>query len=53
MHTMQEWKDLYRFTEEDARLLLSLRPLAEGCKERLATQYYDYLLGILETATLI
>ncbi|BBA71712.1 protoglobin domain-containing protein [Geobacter sulfurreducens] len=50
MLTMQEIKAHYRFTDEDAELLGSLFPLAEANKERLADQFYDYLLGIPETA---
>lgn len=50
MLTMQEIKAHYFFTTEEETLLLSLRPLAEANKERLADKFYNYLLGIPETA---
>ncbi len=53
MLTMQDIKGHYNFTEEDAALLKSLRPLAEAHKERLTSIFYDFLLGIPETANLL
>jgi uncharacterized membrane protein (DUF373 family) len=50
MLTMQEIKHHYFFNDEDAGLLLTLRPLAEANKERMADEFYDFLLGIPETA---
>ncbi|HWI41380.1 MAG TPA: protoglobin domain-containing protein, partial [Verrucomicrobiae bacterium] len=50
MLTMQDIRNHYFFTDEDAALLLSLRPLAERYSERMADEFYDYLLGIPETA---
>ncbi len=50
MLTMQDIKGHYFFTDEDAALLLQLRPLAEANKERMVDEFYDYLLGIPETA---
>jgi uncharacterized membrane protein (DUF373 family) len=50
MLTMQDIKGHYFFTEEDAELLRQLRPLAEANKERMVDEFYDYLLGIPETA---
>lgn len=50
MLTMQEIKNHYFFTDEDAALLATLRPLAEANSQRLADEFYDFLLGIPETA---
>jgi len=50
MFTMQEIKSHYIFTEEEAEALNSLLPLAESQKERMINEFYDYLLGIPETA---
>lgn len=53
MLTMQDIKGHYFFTDDDAELLKSLRSLAEASKERMAEEFYDYLLGIPETAELL
>lgn len=53
MLTMQEFKAHYQFTDEDALLLKYLLPLAEEHKEQLADEFYDYLLGMPETAALV
>ena len=50
MLTMNDIKSHYFFTDDDAELLRSLRPLAEGNKERMVSEFYDFLLGIPETA---
>ncbi len=50
MLTMQELKSHYYFTDDEAELLKSLLPMAEANKKRLADEFYDYLLGIPETA---
>lgn len=50
MLTMQDIKGHYFFTDDDAELLRQLRPLAEANKERMVDEFYDYLLGIPETA---
>lgn len=50
MLTMQDIKDHYFFTDQDAELLKSLRPLAEANSEKMAREFYDFLLGIPETA---
>lgn len=50
MLIMQEIKGHYLFTDEDAELLKSLLPLAEANQGRFADEFYDYLLGIPETA---
>jgi uncharacterized membrane protein (DUF373 family) len=53
MLTMQDIKGHYFFTDDDAELLKELRPLAEANQERMADEFYDYLLGIPETAALL
>lgn len=50
MLTMQDIKGHYIFTDEDAELLKSLRPLAEANKERMSSEFYDFLLEIPDTA---
>ncbi|SNB47253.1 protoglobin domain-containing protein [Geobacter sp. DSM 9736] len=50
MLTMQEIRMHYFFTEEDAELLKELLPLMAANQERMASEFYDYLLGIPETA---
>lgn len=47
---MQGIKSHYQFTDEDAELLLSVKPLAEANKHLLAAVFYEYLLGMKETA---
>ncbi|MSM39532.1 MAG: heme-binding sensor globin domain-containing protein [Geobacter sp.] len=53
MLTMQNIKTHYFFTDSDALLLRELRPMAEGHQDRMVDEFYDYLLGIPETATLL
>ncbi len=50
MITMHDIKNHYFFNDEDAALLRELMPLAEANSERMAREFYDYLLGIPETA---
>ncbi len=50
MLTMQEIKGHYFFTDEDAELLRSLQPLMAASADRMADEFYDFLLGIPETA---
>jgi uncharacterized membrane protein (DUF373 family) len=50
MLTMQEIKSHYFFTDEEAAMLRELLPLAEANRERMSDEFYDYLLGIPETA---
>jgi uncharacterized membrane protein (DUF373 family) len=50
MLNMQEIRSHYFFTSEDAALLQSLRPLTAACADRMADEFYDFLLGIPETA---
>ena len=53
MVTIQEIKRHYFFTDADAELLKSLRPLADSVQERMADEFYDYRLGIPETAAFL
>ncbi len=53
MVTIDELKRHYLFTEEDAGLLASLRPLAETNAQTITDELYDYLLGIPETAAFL
>ncbi len=50
MLSMEEIKRHYRFTSEDARLLQALLPVAESSAQRMIEEFYDYLLGLPETA---
>jgi len=53
MITMQDLRDHYRFTDQDAELLLSLQPLAEQNQERFSLEFYDYLYSLPETARIL
>ncbi|MFZ2950080.1 MAG: protoglobin domain-containing protein [Desulfuromonadaceae bacterium] len=53
MFTMQDLRDHYRFTDQDAELLLSLQPLAEQNRERFSVEFYDYLYSLPETAAIL
>ena len=53
MLTMQEIKAHYFFTEQDADLLRQLCALMEASQDRMAEEFYDYLLGIPETAAFL
>jgi uncharacterized membrane protein (DUF373 family)/hemoglobin-like flavoprotein len=50
---MQELKDHYRFTDDDAELLKSFQPLAAQHLERFNNEFYDYLYGLPETAAIL
>jgi len=50
MLTMQDIKSHYFFTDEDAELLKSFRSVAEANQERMVAVFYDFVLGIPETA---
>src|SRR6266545_992936 len=50
MLIMQEIRGHYFFTDDDAALLKSLTPLMAGNADRMADEFYDFLLGIPETA---
>jgi len=53
MITMPELRDHYRFTDEDAELLLSLQPLAREQVEQFSQEFYDYLYGLPDTAAIL
>ena len=53
MLTMLDLRDHYRFTDQDAELLLSLQPLAEENRERFSLEFYDYLYSLPETASIL
>ena len=53
MIKMQDLRNHYRFTDEDAELLLSLQPLAEENRERFSIEFYDYLYSLPETAAIL
>jgi uncharacterized membrane protein (DUF373 family)/hemoglobin-like flavoprotein len=53
MISMQELKEHYRFTAEDAELLQSFQPLAAQHLERFGEEFYDYLYGLPETAAIL
>ncbi len=53
MFTMHDLRDHYRFTDQDAELLLSLQPLAEQNRERFSLEFYDYLYSLPETAAIL
>jgi len=53
MLTMNDIKAHYFFTDEDAFLLKSLQPLIIESQERMTELFYDFLLGIPETAELL
>lgn len=53
MIPMQELRDHYRFTDEDAELLLSLQPLAREQVDRFSQEFYDYLYGLPDTAAIL
>ena len=53
MFTMQDLRDHYRFTDQDAELLLSLQPLAKQHRERFSLEFYDYLYSLPETEAIL
>lgn len=53
MISMQELKDHYRFTDDDAELLKAFQPLAAQHLERFSGEFYDYLYGLPETAAIL
>jgi len=53
MYTMQEIKGHYLFSSEEAETLRSLLPIAEKNRELMIDDFYDYLLGIPETAAFL
>ena len=53
MISMQDLKDHYRFTDDDAELLKSFQPLAAQHLERFSEEFYDYLYSLPETAAIL
>jgi len=53
MIKMQELREHYRFTDDDAELLKSLQPLAIENQEKFSLAFYDYLYGLPETAEIL
>jgi len=51
--TMQEIKNHYFFTDNDAELLKELLPVAQENSNLMVDEFYDYLLKIPETAKLL
>jgi len=53
MYSMQEIKGHYNFSDEEAETLKSLLPIAEKNRGLMIDEFYDYLLGIPETAAFL
>ena len=53
MYSMQEIKEHYLFSDEDAETLKLLLPIAQANRELMIKDFYDYLLGIPETAAFL
>jgi uncharacterized membrane protein (DUF373 family) len=53
MYSMQDIKGHYNFSDEEAETLRSLLPIAEKNRELMIDEFYDYLLGIPETAAFL
>ncbi|WP_298267229.1 protoglobin domain-containing protein [Geobacter sp.] len=53
MYTIQQIKSHYLFSDEDAETLKSLLPIAKENRDRMIRDFYDYLLGIPETAAFL
>ncbi len=53
MYSMQEIRGHYLFSDEEAETLKSLLPIAEKNRDLMIDQFYDYLLGIPETAAFL
>jgi uncharacterized membrane protein (DUF373 family) len=53
MFTMPEIKSHYRFSDEEADTLRLLLPIAEASRDRMLDEFYDYLLGMPETASFL
>ncbi|RNC67726.1 MAG: heme-binding sensor globin domain-containing protein [Desulfuromonadales bacterium] len=53
MYNIQEIKSHYLFSDEDAETLKSLLPIAQANRELMIEDFYDYLLGIPETAAFL
>lgn len=53
MITMQELREHYRFSDDDAELLKSLQSLAIENQENFSLAFYDYLYGLPDTAAIL
>jgi len=53
MINMQELREHYRFTDDDADLLKSLQPLAIENRENFSQMFYDYLYGLPAIAAIL
>jgi uncharacterized membrane protein (DUF373 family) len=53
MYSMQDIKGHYNFSAEEAETLKSLLPIAEKNRGLMIDEFYDYLLGIPETAAFL
>ncbi len=53
MIPMQELREHYRFTDQDAELLLSLQSLATEHLDRFSQEFYDYLYGLPDTVSIL
>jgi len=53
MLTMQEIRGHYHFSAEEADTLRAMLPIAENNCDLMIDEFYDYLLGIPETATFL
>jgi uncharacterized membrane protein (DUF373 family) len=53
MYTIQQIKSHYLFSDEDAEILKSLLPIAQANRDAMIQDFYDYLLGIPETAAFL
>lgn len=53
MITMQELREHYRFSDDDAELLKSLQSLAIENQENFSLAFYDYLYGLPDTASIL
>jgi uncharacterized membrane protein (DUF373 family) len=51
MYTMQEIKGHYQLSNEETETLRALLPIAESNRDLMIEEFYDYLLGIPETAS--
>lgn len=53
MPTMQQIRDHYLFTDDDAETLRELAPLARENLDRFSQEFYDYLYGVPELAEIL
>lgn len=53
MISLNDLKDHYGFTDDDAELLKTLQPLADQHQERFSDEFYDYLYGMPPMVSII